>query len=116
FDHQPAADFLLGRLIAWGALIAALPWVISQAIDLEQALAKAVVSAGFLGLRLMIKLASNVVHVAIAIVWSPVALFFGLIPETSHIGRMWLHEFFGRLAGAVLAAIAVTLGLAIAVL
>jgi hypothetical protein len=139
FDHQPAADFLLGRLVAWGALISLLPWLIGQAIDLEQALAASVVRAGFvgidellpevatpnpigllllivLGLRLMVKLASNVVHVAIAVVWSPVAVFLGLIPETSHIGSLWLHEFFGRLGGAVLAAIAATIGLSLALL
>ena len=139
FDHQPAADFLLGRLVAWGALISLLPWLIEHSIDLEHALAAAAVNAGFvgidellpevatpnpigllllivLGLRLMVKLASNVVHVAIAIVWSPVAAFFGLIPETSHIGSLWLHEFFGRLGGAVLAAIAATIGLSLALL
>jgi hypothetical protein len=139
FGHHAAADFLLGRLIAWGALLALLPWVIGTAIDIEQQLAGAVgvgalrgidellpavaapnpialVLMLVLGLRLMVKLASNVVHVAIAIVWSPVAAFLGLIPETSHIGSMWLHEFFGRLAGAVLASIAVFLGLSIALL
>jgi len=61
----------------------------------------------------MVKLSSNVVHIAVAIVWSPVAAAFGLIPETSHIGRLWLHEFFGRLAGAVLAVIAATFGVAL---
>lgn len=139
FDHQPAADFLLGRLVAWGALISLLPWLIGQSIDLEQSLATAAVTAGFvgidellpevatpnpiglllmivLGLRLMVKLASNVVHVAVAVVWSPVGVFFGLIPETSYIGTLWLHEFFGRLGGTVLAAIAATLGVALALL
>jgi hypothetical protein len=139
FDHQPAADFLLGRLVAWGALLALLPWLISHSIDVEQELAHSVVSSGILGideilptnadpnpiamlllivlgLRLMVKLASNVVHIAVAIVWSPVALFLGLIPETSYIGTLWLHEFFGRLAGVVLAAAAATLGLSLALI
>jgi hypothetical protein len=139
FDHQPAADFLLGRLVAWGALLALLPWMIEHSIDVQQELAAAVVNAGFvgidellpaaatpnpfalvillvLGLRLMVKLASNVVHIAISIVWSPVALVLGLIPATSYIGSMWLHEFFGRLAGGVLATIAATLGLSLALI
>jgi hypothetical protein len=50
----------------------------------------------------------------VAIVWSPVAAVCGLIPETSHIATLWAHEFFGRLAGAVLATIATGVGLALA--
>jgi hypothetical protein len=128
------ADWLLGRFIVWVAVLSMLPWIIGHAIDVEQQLARSVTIADIngimpeevapnplamflmiiLGLRLWLKLASNVVHVAVAIVWSPVAAVCGLIPETSHIASLWMHEFFGRLAGAVLASIATAVGLALA--
>ena len=128
------ADYMLGRFSVWVAVLSMLPWIIGHAIDAEQALARSVVVADIngilpevaspnplamllmiiLGLRLWLKLASNVVHVAVAIVWSPVAAVCGLIPETSHIATLWMHEFFGRLAGAVLATIALGVGLGLA--
>jgi hypothetical protein len=67
-----------------------------------------------LGIRLWFKLASNLVHVMVAIVWSPVAMFCGLIPEASWVSSLWIREFSGRLAGAVLATIASALGFAMA--
>jgi hypothetical protein len=132
--YSPLADYLLGRFIVWVAILSFLPWMIGHAIDLEQQLARSVAVADIggilpeiatpnpialllmlvLGLRLWVKLASNVVHVAVAIVWSPVAAVCGLIPATQHIAVFWLHEFFGRLAGAVLATIATGVGLALA--
>jgi hypothetical protein len=128
------ADHLLGRFMVWVAVLSMLPWMIGHAIDAEQTLARSIAIADIggilpeevapnplgmflmiiLGLRLWLKLASNVVHVAVAIVWSPVAAVCGLIPETSHIARLWVHEFFGRLAGAVLATIAIGVGLGLA--
>jgi hypothetical protein len=128
------ADHLLGRFMVWVAILSMLPWIIGHAIDAQQALARSVSVADIngivpeqvtpdplalflmivLGLRLWLKLASNVVHIAVAIVWSPVAAVCGLIPETSHIATLWMHEFFGRLAGAVLATIATGVGLALA--
>jgi hypothetical protein len=132
--YNPMSDYLLGRFMVWVAILSMLPWIIGHAIDAEQELATSVTVAdinGFLpeavapdplamfvmlilGLRLWLKLASNVVHIAVAIVWSPVAAVCGLIPQTSHIATLWCHDFFGRLAGAVLATIAVGLGLALA--
>ncbi|MBV9322870.1 MAG: hypothetical protein JO352_03660 [Chloroflexi bacterium] len=132
--HSLLADYLLGRFIVWVAVLSMLPWMISHAIDAEQSLARSVAIGDLggilpeevapnplamflmivMGLRLWLKLASNVVHVAVAIVWSPVAAVCGLIPETQHIASLWLHEFFGRLAGAVLATIATGVGLALA--
>jgi hypothetical protein len=132
--YNPLGDYLLGRFIVWVAILSFLPWMIGHAIDLEQQLARSVAVADIngilpevaapnplamflmiiLGLRLWLKLASNVVHVAVAIVWSPVAAVCGLFPETSHIAGFWLHEFFGRLAGAVLATLAIGVGLGLA--
>ena len=43
-------------------------------------------------LQLWLKVARNVVHVAVAIVWAPVAAVLALIPSTAHIGRLWAHE------------------------
>jgi hypothetical protein len=132
--HSGAVDFLFGRFMVWACVLSMLPWILAHAIDTEQALARSVAGADLvgilpeqavpnplalllmlvLGLRLWLKLASNVVHVAVAIVWSPVAAVCGLIPETQHIAGLWTHEFFGRLAGAVLATIASGVGLAYA--
>lgn len=134
FGHTAALDYLFGRFIVWTTVLSMLPWLIGHSIDVEQQLAQSVAVADLvgmlpergspnliaillmmvLGLRLWLKLASNVVHVAVAIVWSPVAAVCGLIPATSHIASMWAHEFFGRLAGAVLATIASGVGLALA--
>jgi hypothetical protein len=134
WGRHSLADYLLGRFGVWVSVLSMLPWLIGWAIDQEQALARSVLvgdMAGILhevatpnpiamflmivfGLRLWLKLASNVVHVAVAVAWSPVAAVCGLIPATSHIASLWAHEFFGRLAGAVLATVATGLGLAIA--
>lgn len=132
--HNLLVDYLLGRFLVWVAVLSLLPWLIGHSIDVEQQLARSVAIADLvgilpeqaapnplalfvmviLGLRLWLKLASNVVHVAVAVVWSPVAAICGLIPETSHIASFWVHEFFGRLAGAVLATIATGVGLGLA--
>ncbi len=132
--YNPMADHLLGRFMVWVAVLSMLPWIIGHSIDAEQQLARSIAIADIagvlpeqvvpnplamflmiiLGLRLWLKLASNVVHVAVAVVWSPVAAVCGLIPETSHIASLWAHEFFGRLAGAVLATVATGVGLALA--
>ncbi|MBV9133900.1 MAG: hypothetical protein JO318_14450 [Chloroflexi bacterium] len=132
--YSAMADYLLGRFTVWVAVLSMLPWIIGHSIDLEQQLARSVSIADIsgilgerispnplamfvmiiMGLRLWLKLASNVVHVAAAIVWSPIAAVCGLIPETSHIASLWMHEFFGRLAGAVLATVATGVGLALA--
>src|SRR5579859_8159085 len=134
FGHTALSAYLLGRFMVWVCVLSMLPWLISQSIDVEQQLARSVAIGDIvgilpeqaapnplavflmivLGLRLWLKLASNVVHVAVAIVWSPVAAVCGLIPETSHIASVWAHEFFGRLAGAVLATIATGVGLGLA--
>lgn len=131
-------DELLGRVMVYLSVLSMLPWIIGQAIDLENTLAKAVaidaiasilpnippvldipqlfglLAALVLGIRLWLKLASNVIHVMVAIVWSPAALVCGLIPEASWVTSLWIREFVGRLAGAVLATIAVGLGFAFA--
>ncbi|MDQ6671039.1 MAG: hypothetical protein M3069_09855 [Chloroflexota bacterium] len=130
-------DELLGRLMVYLCALSLLPWIISHAIDTEQALAKSVAITAIgevlpaaapgdltslialffmliLGVRLWLKLGSNVVHIAVAIVWSPVALVCGLIPETSWVASLWIREFSGRLAGALLATVATGLGLALA--
>jgi hypothetical protein len=126
-------DYLTGRFIGWTFVLVTLPWLIGHAIDIEQALSLAVARADLdaalpvdaapnpvafvlfviFGIRLGLKLASNVVHVAVAVVWSPVAAVLGLVPNTAHIAGLWAHEFFGRLAGAVLATIAVGIGFAL---
>jgi hypothetical protein len=132
-------DEILGRVMVYLAVLSMLPWIISKSIDIEQAAAKSIaiativdilpVSIGqsdpitftiamaimlVLGIRLWFKLASNLVHVMVAIVWSPVAMFCGLIPEASWVSSLWIREFTGRLAGAVLATIASALGFAMA--
>jgi hypothetical protein len=130
-------DELFGRVMVWTCVLSLLPWLIEHAIDLEQALARSVAIADLaetlpeisgpfpsvvialllmivLGIRLWLKLASNVVHVAVAIVWSPVAAVCGLYPETAWVTNLWVREFAGRLAGAVLATIASGVGLALA--
>jgi hypothetical protein len=131
-------DEVLGRVMVYLSVLSILPWIISHAIDLEQSLAKSIAIADMiavlplevgandaitftlslaimlvLGIRLWFKLASNLVHVMVAIVWSPVAMFCGLIPEASWVAGLWIREFTGRLAGAVLATIAVALGFAL---
>jgi hypothetical protein len=55
-----------------------------------------------------------VVHVAVAVAWSPIALAAGLVPEGAWVASLWTREFVGRLAGAVLAALAVGFGVALA--
>jgi hypothetical protein len=130
-------DELLGRIMVYVCVLSMLPWIISHAIDTEQTLARSVAMADLvgimpemvspslgtgialvlmilLGLRLWLKLSSNVVHVAVAIIWSPVALVCGLIPESSWVMSLWIREFVGRLAGAVLATAATGLGLGLA--
>lgn len=130
-------DELLGRIMLYTSVLSMMPWLIGYGIDLEQRLARAVVIADIsetlpqlsgpspstiialllmiiLGLRLWLKLASNVVHIAVAIVWSPVALICGLMPESSWVTSLWIREFVGRLAGAVLATVASGLGFALA--
>jgi hypothetical protein len=127
-------DEVMGRLMVYACCLSLLPWIISHAIDLEQAIARSVAidsltstlpaSSGanpialllmlILGLRLWLKLASNVVHVAVAVAWSPVALACGLMPESAWVMSLWSREFVGRLAGAVLATVASGIGLALA--
>ena len=135
--HGSFVDDLLGRTMVLFGVLGMLPWVIAHAIDLEQQLARSVAMAALadvlpeavpadpgtvaavlvilvLGILLFVKLVSNVVHIAVAICWSPVAFAMGLIPEFAWVTSIWMREFFGRLAGAVLALIAVAVGLAIA--
>jgi hypothetical protein len=132
--HGGVLDELLGRLLVYASVLSMLPWIISHAIDLEQSIARSVAVADMagllpeasganpialllmlaLGLRLWLKLASNVVHVAVAVAWSPVALMCGLIPEAGWVCSLWTREFVGRLAGAVLATVASGIGLALA--
>jgi len=131
-------DELLGRVMVHMSVLSMLPWIIGQAIELEQNLTRgiAVASMGqalphllppvnptqligllvmsLLGIRLWLKLVSNLIHVMVAIAWSPVAFVCGLIPEASWVTGLWIREFVGRLAGAVLATIAVALGFAFA--
>lgn len=133
---------VIGRLVLYGATLGILPWLIDRAITIEQQLIRGIsitaleaivpapaamqawdiiqvvgwIALIVLGIRLWFKLASNVVHLAVAVVWSPVAMVAGFFPQTDSIARMWFWEFFGRLAGAALATIAVGLGLAIAVM
>lgn len=129
---------VLGRVILYIGALGALPWLVSHAIDAEQSAVRSVSLAGIeaivprdgglmdftetiallvmivLAIRLWFKLASNVVHIAAALTWSPVAMLCGLFPQSGWVPSMWWREFLGRLAGAALATIAVGLGLALA--
>jgi hypothetical protein len=129
---------ILGRVMVYTAVLSILPWIISRAIDIEQQVASRVAISGLIsiipdtpsfigldmlialffmfifGVRLWLKLASNIIHIMVAIVWAPIALVCGLIPESSWVAELWIREFTGRLAGAVLATIATALGLALA--
>jgi hypothetical protein len=127
-------DELMGRLMVYSCALSLLPWIIGHGIDLEQAIARSVavdsldamlpqttvanpialVLLIIFGLRLWLKVAANVVHVAVAVAWSPVALACGLIPEGAWVASLWVREFVGRLAGAVLATVASGIGLALA--
>jgi hypothetical protein len=134
-------DELLARIIKMVAILSLLPWLISTAIDVENAIAEGIAVSSInnvmssnnpppaafdvslvigwlimlgLGIRLWLKLLSNVIHVMVAIVWSPIALVCGFIPESSWVTQLWTREFFGRLVGAALATIATGLGLAFA--
>jgi hypothetical protein len=130
-------DEIIGRIMVAVSILSMLPWIISHSIEIEQSMAKSIAIAdmvsvlpntGFfgldtfialviaiiLGIRLWLKLVSNLVHVGVAIVWSPVALVASFLPESANITATWMREFFGRLAGAVLATIAVALGMAYA--
>lgn len=132
--HGGILDELIGRLAVYASVLSMLPWLIGHAIDLEQSIARSVAIADLagalpeasganpiallfmliFGLRLWLKLASNVVHVAVAVAWSPVALACGLLPESAWVMSLWTREFVGRLAGAVLATVASGIGLALA--
>lgn len=125
-------DEIMGRLLVYASVLSMLPWIISHAIDIEQKLAMSIAIGSLAtilpavtpaanplslvlmllcGLRLWLKLASNVVHVAVAVAWAPVAMFCGLMPETAWVASLWTREFVGRLAGAVLATLASAIGL-----
>jgi hypothetical protein len=139
--HGGILDELLGRILVYLSMLSILPWVIARAIDLESAFAKTAARvdlgalipgqvgptdaisftiAGLimivLGIRLWFKLASNIVHVAVAVAWSPLAMICGLMPETRWVTALWTREFVGRLAGAVLALVATIIGIGFAVL
>ncbi|MGI9147754.1 MAG: hypothetical protein ACR2IK_14580, partial [Chloroflexota bacterium] len=97
-------DEILGRVIVYVGIISMLPWIIARALDIESAAAKSVALIDLaailpaqivpndptsftfslaimliLGIRLWFKLAANVVHVAVAIAWSPIAMICGLM-------------------------------------
>jgi hypothetical protein len=131
-------DHVLGRILVILPVIGALPWLIAHAIDIEASMARSVALSAsasilpdtkapldpaqlvalvivvILGIRLWFKLASNVVHVAVAIVWAPAALATAFTAESSWIASLWIREFVGRLIGALLATIAVGVGMGIA--
>lgn len=66
------------------------------------------------GIGLWLKGTANAIHVMVALIWSPIALVLGLIPQTSWVTGLWMREFAGRLAGVVLAASAVAVGFSLA--
>lgn len=129
---------VLGRIVVGVATLGAMPWLVGHAIDIEQQMAESIsmeevtklvtVTTGppdftqvvallimiFLGIRLWFKLAANVAHIATAMVWSPLAGVCSLFPQSGWVASMWWQEILGRLAGAVLATIAVGIGLALA--
>jgi len=137
-------DEALGRIVKSIAILSLLPWGIGHAIDIEQAAVQSITATAFasitatiptqvnqgnplsfafslllmfvLGIRLCLKLLSNVVHVAVAIAWAPVAIIAGFIPEGAWVTSLWTREFVGRLMGVVLATAAVAIGWGIAVL
>ena len=134
-------DHVSSRIMVILPVITALPWITFNAIEIESKLAEAVavraaadvlpqesppftdpaqlvalLIAAILGIRLWFKLAANVVHVAVAVTWAPAALGTAFVAESSWIANVWVREFFGRLIGAVLATIAVGVGMAIALL
>lgn len=136
--HTAVIEGVVGRVVLYVAVLGALPWLIGRAIDIEQQVALSVIHSGMdalvsrpasamdfteaialvimivLGIRLWFKLASNVVHIAAAVAWSPLAMVCGLFPQTGWVPALWWREFAGRLAGAILATLAVGLGLALA--
>jgi hypothetical protein len=138
FGFNATADVVIGRVIVAASAIGLLPWLISHGIDLEQAFARSIavndiiaVAPNFVGaidlgtflallvmlwygVKLWFKLAANIVHIAVAIFWSPVALTCWFVPESSWIASAWIHEFVGRLLGACLAVVATGIGVAIA--
>jgi hypothetical protein len=131
-------DHILGRVLVILPVIGALPWLIFNAIDIEDHAAEgvtlsavanvlpertptlgleqllALLIAAVLGIRLWFKLASNVVHIAVSVTWAPAALASAFVPESSWIASLWIREFVGRLIGGVLATIAVGVGMGIA--
>jgi hypothetical protein len=131
FGHSAMIAFLTGRFLGWVFVLSALPWLISHAIDWQQNLAKSIsvttlqtilpeainfnpiafIVMVIFGVGLWLKLAANVIHIAVAVVWAPVGAVCGLIPGMGHIASLWAHEFFGRLAGALLATVASAIGL-----
>src|SRR6266853_876586 len=93
-------DEFFGRVVVWTCVLSLLPWLIEHAIDLEQSLARAVAIAD---------LAETLPETS-----GPVPAVCGLYPETAWVTNLWVREFVGRLAGAVLATIASGVGLALA--
>ncbi len=104
----------LEQSIARGVAVSAIDSIIPTAAPVDGMTIVTLMLMFVFGVRLWCKLASNVVHVCVAIIWSPVALVCGLIPESSWVAGVWVREFTGRLAGAVLATIATAVGLALA--
>lgn len=138
FGFHARADAAIARVTVGASVIGLLPWLISHGIDLEQAFARSVAINDILaaapntinvidlstffaflamlwyGVKLWFKLAANIVHIAVAIFWSPVAVTAWFIPESAWIASMWTHELVGRLMGAALAVVATGIGAAIA--
>lgn len=137
FGRGAALDEVLPRLAVYAAALSMLPWIVARAIDLEQSLTAGITEASLaatipefapldlaswfslllmiiFGIRLWLKMSSNVVHVMVAIIWSPVAMVLGLIPHTAWVTGLWTREFGGRLAGVALAASAIAVGMALA--
>lgn len=138
FGFNARADVAIGRIIVAASSISLLPWLVSHAIDLEQAYARSVALAdvvnampnlinaidlstflaflfmAWYGIKLWFKLAANIVKIAVAIFWAPVAISTWFVPESSWIASAWIHEFVGRLMGAALAVIASAIGLTLA--
>lgn len=130
-------DEILPRVIVYLFALSILPWILSRAVDVEQNMTRGITEASIanaipefapleladwfsliimlvLGVRLWLKTSANVVHVMVAIIWSPIALVLGFIPQTSWVTGLWTRELGGRLAGVIMAAAAIAVGFALA--
>lgn len=137
FGRGAVLDEVLPRIAVYSAALSLLPWLVARAIDIEVSMTRGITETSLaesipefapldlatwfslvimivLGIRLWLKTSSNVVHVMVAIIWSPIAMVLGLIPQTAWVASLWTREFAGRLAGVVMAATAIAVGFALA--